>query len=677
MSSEGLPLNNVVEISTDLTPRNVQEAANSASISQNADSAAISADAAWKFSRTAATAAEIAAMSKEEAAAYAAQSASASETAYEDSREAIDQAIRESGFSPIDSFEDGANLTLVSQALRWKGNNNAFYSWRGPFPKFILPGSTPETTGGFGDNAWVDVSDLTLRTSLAAPGGAHMVINGEKTVGEELDTFNFNTQYFIETKRRLIVDSESLEFKYAAFCDGCLINGIETFIHREGVGHLASGGGQSRLVLSVLNKETGGLDTVKIFPPIDGSDYRDPSIAYIPETRNIIITTQIYDVIADVYNGGTVYSLNLNYDTISTTQVSENGYFIWGKAIRTPDNKLMVSSYKLDGSEIGIFISAGTPGTPAFFTKFNSIFNDDNSLMRTEVSLQYYKGYLCAFARTQNRSDGSLQDASFTYTADKFGRSGWTSVRRLASSTIVAPRMFINVDGGLVLSAGGIFGGVRGSVSTQVTFDLVTFSVRQTVYRNPSSDGGYASAFLSNGRIVIYTYNETVHLAEANTYLQYFNNDAVAPPVPTPLFDVNQFSGRLYIGGPIVYNSASADSGYISFSVNTPINGVKGIVFGAEPVSTPQLQSLILQNKDGTLLATFSGVTPTERATYFAERESFNIPVGVYRLTLPQARMLLVNNISMRLPSIPYTTISADSMETDVTKYAAFGFVTS
>ncbi|WP_029988512.1 MULTISPECIES: hypothetical protein [unclassified Serratia (in: enterobacteria)] len=175
MSSEGLPVNNVVEVDTELAPRNVQEAANVASTSQNADSAAVSADAAWKFSRTAATAADIAAMSKEEAAAYAAQSQAASETAYEDSREAIDKAIKESGFSPIDSFEAGATLELISSALRWIGNNSAFYSWRGGYPKVVPPGSTPETTGGFGDDAWVDVSDLTLRSEISSPAGAAVI----------------------------------------------------------------------------------------------------------------------------------------------------------------------------------------------------------------------------------------------------------------------------------------------------------------------------------------------------------------------------------------------------------------------------------------------------------------------------------------------------------------------
>lgn len=82
MSSEGLPVNNVVGTSVDLGARSVQDAANSASSSQNADSAAASADAAWKFSRVAQGAAEesSSAVSDAEAAAAAASASAQNAT---------------------------------------------------------------------------------------------------------------------------------------------------------------------------------------------------------------------------------------------------------------------------------------------------------------------------------------------------------------------------------------------------------------------------------------------------------------------------------------------------------------------------------------------------------------------------------------------------------------------
>lgn len=199
MSSEGLPVNNVVGTNVDLGLRSVQNAANTASSSQSADSAAFSADRAWKFSNIASESSQIAAGAVDEskaAAELSAQFSDASQVAAEEARlaastaaaeaaaqaaeaaqQAIDDAIRQTGYAPVDSFELGATLELVSSALRWVANNNAFYSWRGTFPKIVPPGSTPESTGGFGDNAWVDVSDLTLRAQIAEDNGVTMVGN--------------------------------------------------------------------------------------------------------------------------------------------------------------------------------------------------------------------------------------------------------------------------------------------------------------------------------------------------------------------------------------------------------------------------------------------------------------------------------------------------------------------
>ncbi|WP_447873681.1 phage tail fiber protein [Serratia fonticola] len=64
MSTEGLPLNNVVGANVELGPRSTADAANAASSSQAADSAAASADRAWKFSNDAAASAMAAKVSE-------------------------------------------------------------------------------------------------------------------------------------------------------------------------------------------------------------------------------------------------------------------------------------------------------------------------------------------------------------------------------------------------------------------------------------------------------------------------------------------------------------------------------------------------------------------------------------------------------------------------------------
>jgi len=80
------------------------------------------------------------------------------------------QAISQFGYITLDSFEDGATLTLPNQALRYEATGE-YYRWDGVFPaggKVVNAGSTPATAGGIGLGAWLSVGDAALRTSLAS-----------------------------------------------------------------------------------------------------------------------------------------------------------------------------------------------------------------------------------------------------------------------------------------------------------------------------------------------------------------------------------------------------------------------------------------------------------------------------------------------------------------------------
>ena len=77
-----------------------------------------------------------------------------------------EEAIRKYGYITMDSFEDGATLTLPNQTLRYEANGE-YYRWDGDFPKTVPAGSTPDTAGGIGLGAWVSVGDASLRTNLA------------------------------------------------------------------------------------------------------------------------------------------------------------------------------------------------------------------------------------------------------------------------------------------------------------------------------------------------------------------------------------------------------------------------------------------------------------------------------------------------------------------------------
>lgn len=155
MLNNGLPVTDVVGVSVTLGQRRT------VGVGTGSDSAL----AAQAAAENAAGSANRAEQSKNGADAKAQDAINELNRSLED----MQNAIRNSGYTPVDSFEDGFVLTNISQALRLK-SNNAFYSWRGDYPKTVPAHSTPETTGGFTPNAWVDVNDLTLRSDLKAAG---------------------------------------------------------------------------------------------------------------------------------------------------------------------------------------------------------------------------------------------------------------------------------------------------------------------------------------------------------------------------------------------------------------------------------------------------------------------------------------------------------------------------
>lgn len=86
-----------------------------------------------------------------------------------------EEAIRNYGYITMDSFEDGATLTLPNQVLRHEATGE-YYRWDGEFPKVVPAGSTPDSTGEVKLGAWVSVGDASLRSDL-------IKTDGEKYIG--------------------------------------------------------------------------------------------------------------------------------------------------------------------------------------------------------------------------------------------------------------------------------------------------------------------------------------------------------------------------------------------------------------------------------------------------------------------------------------------------------------
>ncbi|MEQ5184317.1 hypothetical protein ABN222_07270 [Providencia alcalifaciens] len=82
----------------------------------------------------------------------------------------MNTAIIAAGYITIDSFQQGADLpnnelTKRNQILRDEITGE-YYRWDGDLPKQVLAGSTPQSTGGIGNGAWISVGDASLRSEI-------------------------------------------------------------------------------------------------------------------------------------------------------------------------------------------------------------------------------------------------------------------------------------------------------------------------------------------------------------------------------------------------------------------------------------------------------------------------------------------------------------------------------
>lgn len=99
------------------------------------------------------------------------------------------QAISQYGWILIESFQDGADITLPNQALR-DDDTGEYYRWDGSLPKHVDAGSTPDTSGGVGVGAWIGIGDASLRAMLASSDGTSLVHHkGENTSDAPLNKY--------------------------------------------------------------------------------------------------------------------------------------------------------------------------------------------------------------------------------------------------------------------------------------------------------------------------------------------------------------------------------------------------------------------------------------------------------------------------------------------------------
>ncbi|MEI7252097.1 hypothetical protein [Pectobacterium versatile] len=109
------------------------------------------------------------------------------------------RAMAKMGWVPFGTFDAGSTLTDATQTLKYADGN--YYRWDGDFDKYVPAGSTPDNTGGVAQGAWVNVTDLTLRTALASTSGPGLL--GESVFG--------SVQNYL--------DRNALKLRYATLAD--------------------------------------------------------------------------------------------------------------------------------------------------------------------------------------------------------------------------------------------------------------------------------------------------------------------------------------------------------------------------------------------------------------------------------------------------------------------------
>lgn len=102
-------------------------------------------------------------------------------------------------FTRVGAFTTGATLTDMRQVLVWEvsqGGDGHEYGWTGAFPKVVAAGATPATSGGIGAGAWVDRTDVTLRSEINIVQKrftcvADMVADTSLSVGNIVETVGY------------------------------------------------------------------------------------------------------------------------------------------------------------------------------------------------------------------------------------------------------------------------------------------------------------------------------------------------------------------------------------------------------------------------------------------------------------------------------------------------------
>jgi len=237
-------------------------------------------------------------------------------------------------FFNVGDFATGYTLTNSRQTLTYSGHE---YGWTGSFPKVIPPSSTPAGTGGIGAGAWVDRSDVTLRSDLNVvvkvfESVADVKVDASLIVGQKCRTLGYYA----------VGDGGGNDYEIVAAATGTDDGG--SYIDLSGSGFQAKGLFGSVVNVKQFGARGNGADDdtssiqacinyaaisgIEVLIPASSSYYKYSQITIPQQQGGISVrgesTNTIYNMQNSIYRGSTLKSTVTTGNTIT---VNGGGFY--------------------------------------------------------------------------------------------------------------------------------------------------------------------------------------------------------------------------------------------------------------------------------------------------------------------------------------------------------------
>lgn len=474
--------------------------------------------------------------------------------------------LRDAGFRPAAfTFATGGTLGVndADMAVLWPGpsGDGQYYVWRGALPKTIPSSSSPATTGGISDTAWVPFGDITLRSELASSAGAGMVgasgggtvQSGLNDLDARLDTIEAkNTGSVADINAFLTAGGFSKLVQAEAiphYINGTTIpknasipydhfgltfknrRGQVLTMFRRGPTHVNSKG---VIMKTVIGADGQWSTPVEVTAMTDATlDARVAAGGMMPN-GNIVIAVNYMDPTSSVFDDVKFYKSDDDGDTwtlFQTIDVNQSG----GYSYNIPFGQaaivgayVVIPRYKRIGNTfyVGYYRSADGGATWTEFDVYSDVTgaNDYNESAIVSIGRLAFmvsrigSGISGKFHLFRSTNGGNtwddLGDSNFTGGDSAYNVAPSLNILRNESGTPYLVLQYVNRTDQVMY--------YRTALVSSILSGIYTFSERQRITGGLANSSGYQSGFFEGRRYIGVVYNETSAQASAvGTSVEY------------------------------------------------------------------------------------------------------------------------------------------------------------